>query len=69
MKKFIPYVYIGIGIMILIEAFFQFFQDKELYRILFNWNTESKYVYLSVKLLIAAIILYGGLRRLKMKQN
>lgn len=67
MKKLIPYVYIGIGIIILIETFFQFFQDKDLYRILFNWNTESKYVYLLVKLLIAALILYGGLRRLKTK--
>ncbi len=65
MKKIIPYIYIIFALFILIDAFRQFFQNSDIYRIIFNWTTESKYLFLGIKVLFACIILYGGLKKFK----
>lgn len=65
MRKFIPYIYILFAALILFDAFKQFLEERDIYRIIFNWTTESKYFFAGVKVLFATIILYGGVKRFK----
>ncbi|TYP98266.1 hypothetical protein C7447_103437 [Tenacibaculum adriaticum] len=65
MKKLFPYLYILFGLYILVEGFLQYFQDKELYLIIFSWTTESKYLFILIKILFACIFFVGGINGLK----
>lgn len=65
MKKFIPYLYFIFAIIILVDAFQQFFADKEIYRILFSWRTESKYLFLGVKAALALLFITSGISSYK----
>ncbi|WBX71948.1 hypothetical protein [Tenacibaculum retecalamus] len=65
MKKVLPYLYIIIGLFILTATFSQFFQDKESYRVLLSFRTESKYLFLLVRVLFAGWFLVDGIKKLK----
>jgi hypothetical protein len=65
MKKAIPFIYIGFGFFILVGTIFQFFQDQEIYRVLFNFETENKYIFLLVRVLFSSWFLIDGIKRLK----
>ncbi|APG64327.1 hypothetical protein LPB136_02605 [Tenacibaculum todarodis] len=65
MRKIIPYLYLIFGIIILVDGFTSFFKDKETYRILFNWYTENKYIFLLIKIVIAFAFLSFGYKRYK----
>ena len=65
MKKLFPYLYFVFGLYILIEGFLQYSLDKGLYRIIFSWTTESKSLFILVKILFACIFFAGGYKGLK----
>lgn len=65
MKKALPYIYIIIGLVIVIFTFLHFFKDQESYRMLLNFKTENKYVFLIVRGLFAGWFLADGVKRLK----
>ncbi len=65
MKKVIPFVYIVIGLFILVGTFSLFFKDQETYRVLFNFKTENKYIALLVRLVFASWFLIDGIKKLK----
>ena len=65
MKKIIPFIYIVIGLFILVGTFALFFRNQEMYRILFNFKTENKYIAILVRLLFASWFLIDGIKKLK----
>jgi len=65
MKKVMPFIYIIIGLFILGGTFPKFFNEQEEYRVLFNFKTESKYLFLFVRLLFAGWFLIDGIKKLK----
>lgn len=68
MRKFLPYLYFAFAAIILVDTIQQFLADKEIYRILFGWKTESKYLFLLIKTAIAGLIFTSGLRYFKLKK-
>jgi len=64
-KKVLPYIYLFIGIFILINTFSAFFQKREVYRLLFNFTTENQYVFLLVRVLFASWFIVDGVKKLK----
>ncbi len=69
MKKALPYIYIIIGLFIIIFTFLQFFKNQESYRMLLNFKTENKYVFLIVRGLFAGWFLADGVKRLKQNKE
>ena len=70
MKKAIPFIYIAFGFFILVGTIFQFFQDQETYRVLFNFETENKYIFLLIRVLFSSWFLVDGIKRLnRSKEN
>ncbi|MCG8182541.1 hypothetical protein [Tenacibaculum piscium] len=65
MKKALPFIYIIIGVLILVESIYQFVQDKELYRVFLGITTQSKYIYLLVKVLFASLFLVDGIKKIR----
>ncbi|WP_370408796.1 hypothetical protein [Tenacibaculum dicentrarchi] len=65
MKKAIPFIYIILGIFILAESIYNSLENRELYRVFFSITTQSKYIYLLVKVLFASLFLVDGIKKLK----
>ncbi|WP_408024302.1 hypothetical protein [Tenacibaculum sediminilitoris] len=65
MKKVLPFIYLFIGIFILINTFSIFFQKREVYRLLFSFTTENQYVFLLFRVLFASWFIVDGVKRLK----
>ncbi|MCG8796298.1 hypothetical protein [Tenacibaculum finnmarkense] len=65
MKKAIPFIYIILGVFILVESIPNFLEDKELYRVFFGITTQNKYIYLLVKVLFASLFLVNGIKKVK----
>ncbi|CAM1352764.1 hypothetical protein [Tenacibaculum insulae] len=65
MKKALPFIYISFGFFILVGTIFQFFQHQEVYRVLFNFETTNKYIFLLVRIIFASWFLFDGVKRLK----
>lgn len=65
MTKALPYIYIGIGAMILLGTIATFLQKQEVYRVLFSFQTENKYIFLIVRSLFAGWFIFDGVKRLK----
>lgn len=68
MKKAIPLIYITFGSFILIGTFFQFFKNQESYRVLFNFKTENKYIFLLIRLLFSYWFIVDGIKKLKQQK-
>jgi hypothetical protein len=64
-KQFFPYLYFVGAIFILISAISRYSQDVEKYRIIFSFHTEDKNVYLTVRVVIAILIVIAGIAALK----
>jgi hypothetical protein len=69
MKKVLPFLYLAIGVFILVGTFSMFFQERETYRVLLNFRTENKYIFLLVRLLFASWFLIDGIKKLKQNQS
>ncbi|CAM1356444.1 conserved hypothetical protein [Tenacibaculum ascidiaceicola] len=69
MKKALPYIYLFIGIFILINTFSAFSQKREVYRLLFNFTTENQYVFLLVRVLFASWFIVDGVKKLKQNKT
>lgn len=67
MSKVMPYFYFVFGLVILFDGIVQFLENKELYKLLFSWNTTDKYFYLSVKIIFSLFFFFIGYKRLKVK--
>lgn len=65
MKKALPYIYIIIGLLIIFFTVISFLQNKETYRIILSFETESKYLFLIGRGLFAGWFLADGLNKLK----
>ena len=65
MNKIIPYIYLVVGIVWLIDGITKFIQTEEVYHIFLSFNTENKYYYLSFKAIVGILVILAGLRRLK----
>ncbi|MGB1042466.1 MAG: hypothetical protein ACPGU6_03660 [Tenacibaculum sp.] len=68
MKKALPYIYIIIGVFIIIGTFIQFFKNQESYRVLLSFRTENRYLFLIIRGLFAGWFLADGMKRLKQNQ-
>ncbi len=62
-----PYFYFVFGLVILFDGIVQFLENKELYKLLFSWNTTDKYFYLSIKIIFSLFFFLIGYKRLKVK--
>ncbi len=69
MKKVLPFIYITFGIFIIVGTFLQFFKDQDSYRVLFNFKTENKYIFLLVHGLFAGWFLADGVKKLKQNRE
>ena len=69
MKKALPFIYLAIGVFILVGTFSLFFQERETYRVLFNFNTENKYLFLLIRVLFASWFIFDGIKKLKQNQE
>ena len=67
MSKVMPYFYFAFGLVILFDGIVQFLENKELYKLLFSWNTTDKYFYLSIKIIFSLFFFFIGYKRLKVK--
>ncbi|WP_028892957.1 hypothetical protein [Tenacibaculum sp. 47A_GOM-205m] len=67
MSKVMPYFYFVFGLVILFDGIVQFLENKELYKLLFSWNTTDKYFYLSIKIIFSLFFFLIGYKRLKVK--
>ncbi|WKD86843.1 hypothetical protein KCTC32516_02223 [Polaribacter huanghezhanensis] len=65
MKKAIPYIYIIVGFSFVIKGFYAFFNEQEIYYLIFSLKTESKSIYILFNLFFGGLILYSGIGRLK----
>ncbi|WP_420553018.1 hypothetical protein [Tenacibaculum aiptasiae] len=65
MKKILPIIYIAIGIFILVNTFSRFSQDLESYRVILNFKTENKYIFVLIRVLFAGWFLIDGVKKLK----
>lgn len=65
MKKILPYIYIAIGTLVIISTVHSILQNKESYRVLFNFYTESKFLFLMARGLFASWFLFDGIKKLK----
>jgi len=66
MKKIIPFLYIIIGISFVIKGFYAFFNEQEIYYLIFSLKTESRTIYVLFNLFFGGLILYSGIGRLKL---
>lgn len=69
MKKIIPFIYFAFAGFILIDGIRQYFSNLEIYRIIFSWTTESKYVFILVKILFTAVFVIGGIKRMNTEDH
>lgn len=69
MKKALPYLYIIIGGFILAGTFLEFFQEKETYRLLFNFKTENKYIFALVRGLFSAWFIVDGVKKIQQRNS
>ena len=67
LQKVISYVYIIGGLSLIILGVMNFLEDKESYRLLFGFETESKYNYLIFRLIFGGLVIWAGLSRLRRK--
>jgi hypothetical protein len=65
MKKVIPFLYIIIGISFVVKGFYAFFNEQEIYYLVFSLKTESRTIYVLFNLFFGGLILYSGIGRLK----
>ncbi|WP_435263582.1 hypothetical protein [Tenacibaculum sp. nBUS_03] len=68
MKKILPYLYIVIGVFIIVGTINNVLQEKSSYRVLLNFHTESKLIFLAVRALFASWFLFDGIKKLKNKE-
>ena len=69
MKKILPFLYIVIGLFILITTFSQFFKNQETYRVLLNFKTENRYIFLLIRVLFSSWFLIDGIKKLKQSKE
>ncbi|MBL4606159.1 MAG: hypothetical protein JKY02_11015 [Flavobacteriaceae bacterium] len=69
LKKLPPYIYFVVAILWLIDAFQRFFEDPELYYLIFSLTTTSKYGFIAFKVIFAILIVVAGVRRLQMQKK
>ena len=69
LQKVISYVYIIGGLSLIILGIINFREDKESYRLLFGFETDSKYNYLIFRLIFGALVIWAGIARLKRKET
>lgn len=69
LQKVISYVYIIGGLSLIILGIINFREDKESYRLLFGFETDSKYNYLIFRLIFGALVIWAGISRLKRKKT
>ncbi len=69
LQKVISYVYIIGGLSLIILGIINFSEDKESYRLLFGFETDSKYNYLIFRLIFGALVIWAGISRLKRKKT
>lgn len=65
MKKIIPFIYIVVGISFVVKGLYAFFNEQEIYYLIFSLKTESRLVYILFNLFFGGLILYSGIGRLK----
>ncbi len=65
MKKAIPFLYIVVGLSFVVKGFYAFFNEQEIYYLIFSLKTESRYIYILFNLFFGGLILYSGIGRLK----
>lgn len=65
MKKAIPFIYIVVGISFVVKGLYAFFNEQEIYYLIFSLKTESRLVYILFNLFFGGLILYSGIGRLK----
>ncbi len=65
MKKIIPFIYIIVGFSFVAKGFYAFFNEHEIYYLIFSLKTESKSIYILFNLFFGGLILYSGIGRLK----
>ncbi len=65
MRKIIPSLYIVIGLIIITTSLYELFQEKSSYRVLFNFTTEHKVLFLLVRGLFASWFLFDGIKKWK----
>ena len=65
LKKILPYLYFAGAIFIAYGAIKRFSADLDEYRMIFGFTTEDKYVYISVRLFVALLILLFGVKAFK----
>lgn len=64
-KKFVPYAYFIVAVLLGISGFTGFFDDKEKYALLFGASTSSKYIFLGFRIVLALLIVLAAIQRLK----
>lgn len=69
MKKAYPYIYIVIGLFIIVFTIPQFFKNQDNYRMFLNFKTENKFVFLIVRGLFAGWFLADGIKKLKQNKE
>ena len=69
LQKIISYVYIIGGLSLIILGVMNFLEDKESYRLLCGFETESKYNYLIFRVIFGALVIWAGIARLKRKET
>ena len=67
MKKILPYLYIVVGAFIIIGTINSILQDKSTYRVILNFHTENKFIFLIVRALFASWFLFDGIKKLRAK--
>ena len=69
MKKLIPFIYFLAAVFLIINAFLIFSKDQESYRLIFSITTESKYSFLSFRVVFALLVIWAGANRLKRQRD
>ncbi len=69
MRKYIPYIIIIIGLLVIIKGISGYIDDKEIYRILFSIKTSNKLYYLIFRVIFGSLIIYSGVEKIKQQKS
>lgn len=66
MNKTIPYIYFAVAAIWIIQGVRDLSRNQDSYYLFFGYETSSIIEYVGFKVVIVALFVYGGIRRLKM---
>lgn len=67
LQKIVSIIYIIGGLSLIILGFLTVLEDRETYRLILGFETESKFGYLLFRIAFGTLVIYAGITRIRRK--